>query len=134
MPTSSAMAWSRVSVAVCEARMAAISCGISSPFECFDKRSTSVLEPFHDRTIAPIGGEVKAIEACNLNKTYPGGVCALDGLTFTVEAGTIFGLLGPNGAGKSTAVEILTTLARADSGEARVGGRDVLREAERVRC
>jgi ABC-2 type transport system ATP-binding protein len=76
---------------------------------------------------------VKAIEASNLTKTYRGGVRALDGLGFEVEAGTIFGLLGPNGAGKSTAVKILTTLSRADGGEARVAGLDVVRDAERVR-
>src|SRR5262245_27150958 len=73
-----------------------------------------------------------AIEASNLEKTYKGGVRALDGLSFAVEAGTIFGLLGPNGAGKSTAVKILTTLSRADRGEARVAGLDVVRDAERV--
>jgi ABC-2 type transport system ATP-binding protein len=76
---------------------------------------------------------VNAIEASNLRKTYPGDVLALDGLTFAVEAGTIVGLLGPNGAGKSTTVRILTTLSRADSGQARVAGLDVVREAERVR-
>jgi ABC-2 type transport system ATP-binding protein len=76
---------------------------------------------------------VKAIEASNLRKAYPGGVLALDALSFVVEAGTIFGLLGPNGAGKSTTVKILTTLSRADSGEARVAGLDVVRAAERVR-
>jgi ABC-2 type transport system ATP-binding protein len=74
-----------------------------------------------------------AIEASNLRKTYPGGVRALDGVSFAVEAGSIFGLLGPNGAGKSTTVKILTTLSRADSGEARVAGLDVLREPEQVR-
>src|SRR5204863_669737 len=58
---------------------------------------------------------------------------ALDGLSLEVEAGTIFGLLGANGAGKSTTVKILTTLSRADSGEARVVGLDVVRDAERVR-
>jgi len=73
-----------------------------------------------------------SIEASNLRKTYPGGVRALDGLSFAVQAGAIFGLLGPNGAGKSTTVKILTTLSRADRGEARVGGLDV-REAEHVR-
>src|SRR6266540_5207177 len=88
---------------------------------------------FYARTIARIGGEVKAIEASNLRKTYPGDVVALDGLSFTVEAGTIFGLLGPNGAGKSTTVKILTTLSRPDSGEARVAGLDVVRNPERVR-
>jgi ABC-2 type transport system ATP-binding protein len=76
---------------------------------------------------------VKAIEASDLRKTYKGGVRALDGLSFDVEAGTIFGLLGPNGAGKSTTVKILTTLSRADSGEARVAGLDVVRDAHKVR-
>ena len=76
---------------------------------------------------------MNAIEASNLRKTYPGDVVALDGLSFAVEAGTIFGLLGPNGAGKSTTVKILTTLSRPDSGEARVAGLDVVRHADRVR-
>jgi ABC-2 type transport system ATP-binding protein len=76
---------------------------------------------------------VNAIEASDLRKTYKGGVRALDGLTYSVEAGTIFGLLGPNGAGKSTAVRILTTLSRADSGTATVAGLDVVTNAGRVR-
>jgi ABC-2 type transport system ATP-binding protein len=76
---------------------------------------------------------MKAIEAWNLEKTYSGDVRALDGLSFDVQAGTIFGLLGPNGAGKSTTVKILTTLSRADSGEARVLGLDVVRDADGVR-
>jgi ABC-2 type transport system ATP-binding protein len=80
-----------------------------------------------------VRGRESAIEARELHKTYPGDVRALDGLSFEVEAGTIFGLLGPNGAGKSTTVKILTTLSRADSGEARVAGLDVVRDAERVR-
>jgi ABC-2 type transport system ATP-binding protein len=74
-----------------------------------------------------------AIGAEGLVKEYPGDVRALDGLSFTVEEGTVFGLLGPNGAGKSTAVRILTTLARADEGTAQVAGHDVRREPERVR-
>jgi ABC-2 type transport system ATP-binding protein len=76
---------------------------------------------------------MNTIEASTLRKTYKGGVRALDGLSFEVEGGTIFGLLGPNGAGKSTAVKILTTLSRADSGQARVVGLDVVRDADRVR-
>src|SRR5439155_24075328 len=76
---------------------------------------------------------MEAITATNLRKAYKGGVQALDGVSFEVETGTIFGLLGPNGAGKSTTVKILTTLSRADSGEARVAGLDVVRDAERVR-
>jgi ABC-2 type transport system ATP-binding protein len=73
------------------------------------------------------------IEATQLRKEYPGGIQALDGLSFAVAPGTVFGLLGPNGAGKSTAVKVLTTLARPDGGEARVAGFDVLGEAARVR-
>jgi len=74
-----------------------------------------------------------AIEVHDLVKTYGGKVRALDGLSFTVEAGTIFALLGPNGAGKSTTVKILNTLSRPDSGSARVAGFDVLREPQAVR-
>src|ERR671937_736388 len=74
-----------------------------------------------------------AIEAQDLVKTYPGGVRALDELSFRVEEGTVFGLLGPNGAGKSTAVKILTTLSQADSGSATVAGFDVRSQADAVR-
>ena len=74
-----------------------------------------------------------AIEAKGLAKEYPGGVTALDGLSFAVQEGTVFGLLGPNGAGKSTTVKILTTLAHPDAGSATVAGFDVLREPARVR-
>jgi ABC-2 type transport system ATP-binding protein len=50
-----------------------------------------------------------------------------------VPAGTVLGVLGPNGAGKTTAVRILTTLARPDSGSARVAGLDVVTEATEVK-
>jgi ABC-type multidrug transport system ATPase subunit len=63
-----------------------------------------------------------AIEARDLTKTYGKDVRALDGLGFSVEAGSVFGLLDPNGAGKSTTVKILTTLSLPDSGQARVAG------------
>ena len=68
-----------------------------------------------------------------LEKTYPKGVKALDGVSFTVREGEIFGLLGPNGAGKSTTVRILATLTKPDAGRAEVAGHDVAREADRVR-
>jgi ABC-2 type transport system ATP-binding protein len=74
-----------------------------------------------------------AIEADGLVKSYPKGVTALDGLSFNVEAGTVFGLLGPNGAGKSTAVKILTTLAQPDGGRGSVGGVDVVAKPDHVR-
>jgi ABC-2 type transport system ATP-binding protein len=95
-------------------------------------QDTNVLE----RPAAPArhhGDAALAIEVRDLIKTYPGDVRALDGLSFTVEAGTVFGLLGPNGAGKSTTVKILTTLARADSGAASVAGVDVRARPEQVR-
>ncbi len=74
-----------------------------------------------------------AIEADALEKSYPKGVKAVDGLSFRVQPGTVFGLLGPNGAGKSTAVKILTTLVKPDGGGARVAGIDVLANPDRVR-
>jgi ABC-2 type transport system ATP-binding protein len=77
--------------------------------------------------------DTPAIVAEGLGKRYPGDVTALDGLSFSVEAGTIFGLLGPNGAGKSTTVKVLTTLSRPDAGSATVAGFDVLAEPEQVR-
>jgi ABC-2 type transport system ATP-binding protein len=79
------------------------------------------------------GHDTRAIVAEGLEKRYPGDVTALDGLSFSVEPGTIFGLLGPNGAGKSTAVKVLTTLSKPDAGGASVAGFDVLGEPERVR-
>ena len=73
-----------------------------------------------------------AIEATGIQKRYDETV-ALDGLSFGVARGPIFGLLGPNGAGKSTTVKVLTTLTTADSGEARVAGFDVLSDGAEVR-
>jgi ABC-2 type transport system ATP-binding protein len=75
----------------------------------------------------------EAIEAEELDKTFGGTVRALDGVSFSVEEGTVFGLLGPNGAGKTTAVRILTTIVSPDGGRARVLGHDVVSEAGRVR-
>src|SRR5262245_39552721 len=73
-----------------------------------------------------------AIEAEGLVKTY-GEVRALDGFSFSVPEGVVFGLLGPNGAGKSTTVKILTTLSSPQQGEARVAGHDVRRQPDDVR-
>ena len=76
-----------------------------------------------------------AIEADGLRKTFKGKreVRALDGVSFAVEQGTVFGLLGPNGSGKTTAVRILTTILQPDGGAARVLGHDVRKEAALVR-
>jgi ABC-2 type transport system ATP-binding protein len=72
------------------------------------------------------------IETDGLVKGY-GEVRALDGVSFSVPEGSVFGVLGPNGAGKSTTVRILTTLSRPDEGSARVTGLDVVTDAEAVR-
>jgi daunorubicin resistance ABC transporter ATP-binding subunit len=77
-------------------------------------------------------GEIPAIETERLTKRF-GSTQALSGLDLTVPQGGILGLLGPNGAGKTTAVRVLTTLLRPDSGEARVLGFDVVRQAAEVR-
>jgi ABC-2 type transport system ATP-binding protein len=73
-----------------------------------------------------------ALEVHDIGKTF-GPVRALDGLSFAVSPGTIFGLLGPNGAGKSTTLKILTTLSRPTSGSAFVLGFDVVKRPLEVR-
>ncbi|HEX6763412.1 MAG TPA: ATP-binding cassette domain-containing protein [Gaiellaceae bacterium] len=73
-----------------------------------------------------------AIAVSDLRKRY-GEVQALDGVSFNVREGEVFGLLGPNGAGKSTTVRVLVTLTHPDSGLASVNGHDVLRNPETVR-
>jgi len=73
-----------------------------------------------------------AIQSSGLVKSY-GKVQALRGLDLEVSEGTVTGILGPNGAGKTTAVRVFSTLVTPDAGEVRVGGYDVVKEADRVR-
>jgi ABC-2 type transport system ATP-binding protein len=68
---------------------------------------------------------IAAIEIDALQKTYAGGKRALDGVTFDVPRGQIFGLLGPNGAGKSTIINILAGLVTKTGGRASVWGFDI---------
>lgn len=73
-----------------------------------------------------------AISVRDLVKSY-GSRRAVDGISFEVDQGEVFGMLGPNGAGKTTTVEILEGLRQRDSGRVEVLGRDVAREGARVR-
>ncbi|MEU7529207.1 ABC transporter ATP-binding protein [Saccharothrix sp. NPDC042600] len=75
-----------------------------------------------------------AVAVSDLVKVYKAGRApAVDGLSFTVRRGEVFGLLGPNGAGKTTTVGVLTTRVRPTSGIALVEGVDVVRDPQRAR-
>jgi ABC-2 type transport system ATP-binding protein len=75
---------------------------------------------------------MNVIEVNELRKHY-GGRTAVDGVSFSVEEGEIFGILGPNGAGKTTTVESIAGLRTADSGTISVLGLDPRRDRERLR-
>jgi ABC-2 type transport system ATP-binding protein len=75
---------------------------------------------------------VSIITVENLVKTY-GSVRAVDGISFQVEEGSIFGFLGPNGAGKTTTISVLCTLLGPTSGRASINGHDCVRDAASVR-
>src|ERR1700761_3872068 len=73
-----------------------------------------------------------AISVNNLRKQF-GDFEAVKGVSFEVGAAEVFGFLGPNGAGKSTTINMLCTLLKPTSGEARVAGHDVVKERDDVR-
>ena len=75
---------------------------------------------------------MSAIEVLDIRKRF-GDFTAVDGVSFSVQPGEVFGLLGPNGAGKSTLIRMLTTLLPPTSGTAKVAGFDVARQADGVR-
>jgi ABC-2 type transport system ATP-binding protein len=75
---------------------------------------------------------VSILETEALTRRF-GAVTAVDALTLSVEAGEVFGLLGANGAGKTVTMKMLTTLLKPTSGTARVGGFDIVRQADQVR-
>ncbi|MFP5299542.1 MAG: ATP-binding cassette domain-containing protein, partial [Actinomycetota bacterium] len=82
---------------------------------------------------------IEARELGRVYRTYTGTVRrrsldveAVKGVSFEVQEGELFGLLGPNGAGKTTTIKMLITLLIPTSGEARVLGYDVVRDAQKV--
>jgi ABC-2 type transport system ATP-binding protein len=77
-------------------------------------------------------GAMSMIEVTDLHKSY-GTVRAVDGISFAVAEGEVFGFLGHNGAGKTTTVRILTGRTRPTAGSARIAGRDVVAEREAIK-
>jgi ABC-2 type transport system ATP-binding protein len=75
----------------------------------------------------------KAIVVNNLTKVFPGGLKAVDSVSFDIEEGEIFGFLGPNGAGKTTTIMMLITLTNPTGGTATVCGHDIRTERDSVR-
>jgi ABC-2 type transport system ATP-binding protein len=73
------------------------------------------------------------IEINGLVKKY-GERVAVQGVSFSIEQGEIFGLLGPNGAGKTTTLSILSTLLSPDEGNVTISGYDLVREAKHIKC
>ena len=73
-----------------------------------------------------------AVSVENITKRY-GKTVALDGVSFEVEKGELFGIIGPDGAGKTTLFRIIATLILADSGTASVDGFDVVRDYKELR-
>ncbi|MFP4461739.1 MAG: ABC transporter ATP-binding protein [Thermotogota bacterium] len=72
-----------------------------------------------------------AISAHGLSKRF-GDLAAVDGVDFEVKSGELFGFLGPNGAGKTTTINMLTGLARPDSGSIEIGGVDCIDKPRRA--
>lgn len=72
------------------------------------------------------------VELQSLRKEF-GDLTAVEGASFSISEGEVFGLLGPNGAGKTTTLHMLATLLRPTSGTARVNGYDIVREPAKVR-
>src|SRR5512139_3276537 len=75
---------------------------------------------------------MKAIEVQNLTRDYD-GLRAVDGISFNVEPGEIFGFLGPNGTGKTTTIRMLTGQLLPTSGSAKVAGYDIVSERQQLK-
>src|SRR2546425_12073322 len=73
------------------------------------------------------------IEVRDLVKVYTGGVRAVDGISFHVARGEVFGFLGPNGAGKSTTIKVLTTLLQKTAGSVTVDGINLEKDPSAIR-
>lgn len=72
------------------------------------------------------------VEVRNLKKRYDDKQ-AVDGVSFTIKKGEIFGILGPNGAGKTTTLEMMETLRSIDSGTVKIAGIDVTKNPQKIK-
>ncbi len=81
----------------------------------------------------PKSPEEPVIQVEGLRKSF-GEITAVDGVSFAVQPGEIFGFLGPNGAGKTTTIKMLCTLLKPSAGQALIDGHDVVAEAAAVRA
>jgi ABC-2 type transport system ATP-binding protein len=73
-----------------------------------------------------------AVEATSLTKQF-GQITALDGVSFKIQPGEIFGLIGPNGAGKTTTIRMVCTLIKPTSGSISIFGLDAVKQPEKTR-
>jgi ABC-2 type transport system ATP-binding protein len=72
------------------------------------------------------------VQVSDLHKSY-GTVHAVDGVSFDLEYGSVFGFLGPNGAGKTTTIKVLTTLVHPTSGAVKIFGKDIVRHQREIK-
>src|SRR5919199_167039 len=100
----------------------------------FDKNLQQDMLKEYSPRLQQMDDEKNALEVSNLTKTYGDDkIRAVDGISFFVRTGEIFGLLGPNGAGKTTTIKMIVTLTKATSGRLEVFGVDVSKSPEMVR-
>src|SRR5690606_27523947 len=99
------------------------------------KNTLHVVENIYLATDVPQGynkGMTHMVEVKDLKKRY-GDKQAVDGISFTVKKGEIFGILGPNGAGKTTTLEMMETLRPIDSGSVKIDGIDVKKDPQAIK-
>ncbi|AFU59586.1 ABC efflux transporter, ATP-binding protein [Candidatus Nitrososphaera gargensis Ga9.2] len=76
--------------------------------------------------------EEPCVHVSDLRKSY-GSVQAVDGVSFDIEYGRVFGFLGPNGAGKTTTIKVLTTLVHPTSGTVKIFGKDIVKHQKEIK-
>jgi len=97
-----------------------------------DRMRAELDRPSSDGAPSPMEVPDPIIRVENLVKHF-GSVVAVDGISFSVARGEVFGILGPNGAGKTTTLEIMETLQKPTSGRVTIDGLDVMRDAWTVK-